>query len=219
MKFEFPIINHINDVLPAIEGRSEFIVAERDGYKVVNYVVSMTDTFPNIMLCENKHSGKLGPAFYPEDHHAIIRRECRGIIFDTDGNILARRLHKFFNINEREETQIDNVDFSRPHVILEKLDGSMITPIKIGDNIRWGTKMGLTDVAKPVEEFVKKTPKYEDFVRHIISLDKTAIFEWCSRSQRIVIDYPVDRLVLTAIRNNVTGEYDSIKGMYSLASY
>lgn len=79
--------------------------------------------------------------------------------------------------------------------------------------------MGLTDVAKPVEEFVKKTPKYEDFARHIISLDKTAIFEWCSRSQRIVIDYPVDRLVLTAIRNNVTGEYDSIKDMYSLASY
>jgi RNA ligase len=35
----------------------------------------------------------------------------------------------------------------------------------------------------------------------------TPIFEWCSRKQRIVIDYPVDRLVLTAVRENFTGEY------------
>ena len=37
--------------------------------------------------------------------------------------------------------------------------------------------------------------------------DLTPIFEWCSRKQRIVIDYPEDRLVLTAMRQLHTGEY------------
>jgi RNA ligase len=35
----------------------------------------------------------------------------------------------------------------------------------------------------------------------------TPIFEWCSRKQRIVVDYPEDRLVLIALRGTVTGEY------------
>jgi RNA ligase len=45
MNYQFPEIRHLNDVLPHIEGRDEFIVAEREGYSVVNYVVAMADTF------------------------------------------------------------------------------------------------------------------------------------------------------------------------------
>jgi len=37
----------------------------------------------------------------------------------------------------------------------------------------------------------------------------TPIFEWTSRQQRIVIDYPEDRLVLLHVRNIETGEYAS----------
>jgi hypothetical protein len=51
-------------------------------------------------------------------------RECRGIIFHkATGQMLARRLHKFFNINEMEETAPERLDMSRPHVLLEKADG------------------------------------------------------------------------------------------------
>jgi hypothetical protein len=33
------------------------------------------------------------------------RRECRGIIFHAEtGALLARRYHKFFNVNELDET-------------------------------------------------------------------------------------------------------------------
>jgi RNA ligase len=45
----------------------------------------------------------------------------------------------------------------------------------------------------------------------------TPIFEWCSRQQRIVVDYPEDRLVLIAIRDNVTGEYASYPEMQEWA--
>jgi len=185
MNYQFPLINNISDVLPAIAGRDEFVVAEKEGYTVINYNVMMADTFD----CN-------------------IRRECRGIIFDTEtGEILRRPFHKFFNVNEREETQDHVVDLSRPHAILEKLDGSMIAPFRVDRQTIWGTKMGATDVAKPVEEFVKNNPVYADFALGLLTGECTPIFEWCSRKQRIVLDYKEDRLILTGIRENVSGEY------------
>lgn len=51
-------------------------------------------------------------------------RECRGLIFNKEtGKVVARRLHKFFNIGESEETQANKIDFSLPHVLVEKVDG------------------------------------------------------------------------------------------------
>jgi hypothetical protein len=41
----------------------------------------------------------------------------------------------------------------------------------------------------------------------VIDGDMTPIFEWCSRNQRIVVDYPEDMLVLTAVRDNIEGVY------------
>lgn len=216
MKYQFPRIEHLDDVRPAIAGRDEFIIAERDWGYVVNYMVSMTDTFPQV-----------------ESVNDAIRRECRGLLFDKDGNIMSRRLHKFFNVNERDETQFHAIDFSQPHVILEKLDGSMITPVilsrvederflrhagydgptitRVGD-MRWGTKMGITEVSMQAEEFVAKNKQYEQFARWCYDYASvTPIFEWCSRKQRIVVDYPVDRLVLIAARSIYSGEYMSMQ--------
>jgi T4 RnlA family RNA ligase len=73
----------------------------------------------------------------------------------------------------------------------------------------WGTKMGATDVAKPVEEFVEANPHYRQFANFTISRGYTPIFEWCSRKQRIVLDYKEDQLILTAIRDITTGRYMS----------
>jgi RNA ligase len=206
MHYKFPRIEHINDVLPAIEGRDEFFVGEREWGKVINYMVNLADTFPLVATAG-------GSAKMREEQSRLkaLRRECRGLLFYPDGRIMARRLHKFFNLNERDETLIQKIDFTKPHVILEKLDGSMITPVmtKVDDQVtvRWGTKMGLTDVAAPVEEYVSKNVRYEKFALCMMVNGYTPIFEWCSRKQKIVIDYAVDSLVLTAVRNTVTGEY------------
>lgn len=206
LHYKFPMIKHLDDVRPAIEGRDEFIIAERDWGYVVNYMVNMPDTFPQVIV----------DGVY--DLHAAIRRECRGMLFYKDGSLMARRLHKFFNVNERDETQEHLIDWSKPHVILEKLDGSMITPVFTQAGIRWGTKMGITDVSMGAELFVANHVNYERAAKKMQDLDKTMIFEWCSRKQRIVIDYPVDRLVLIAIRNNVDGCYDSYEQMQAVAA-
>jgi RNA ligase len=141
-----------------------------------------------------------------------MRRECRGLIFDTlSGRLLSRPYHKFFNVGERPELRMDEVDMSAYHVILEKLDGSMIRPIPVphsdSNEFRLGTKAGITDVAMNAEVWVAKHPRYSDFIRMAIAHNMTPIFEWCSRKNRIVVDYPVDRLVLTAVRNNEKGSY------------
>lgn len=191
MHYQFPAIRHIDDVLPHIEGRSEFIVAERDFGTVVNYVVAMADTFDM--------NG-------PEDLGAAIRRECRGIIFDLDGKIMSRPFHKFFNVNERDETQIRNIDMSSPHVIMEKMDGSMVRPIFDKDGvIRLATKMGITDIAIEAEKLLSES--HYEWLEYVMSAGMTPLFEYVAPTNKIVIDYDEAKLVLLALRINITGAY------------
>ncbi len=193
-------INHIDDVLPFIEDSPEFIVAERSYGRIINYVVSMKDTFPTLI-----------------DRRSYVRRECRGIMFcPKTGRITRRPLSKFFNVMEKDETQLEQLDFSKPHRVYTKLDGSMIVPFPIeygSDEIRYGTKMGLTDVSFQAEEFIRNNQHIHDFCKRMIRDGVTPIFEWCSRKQRIVLDYPEDNLTLLAARNTVTGEYLRIENL------
>ena len=199
MQYEFPLIESIDVVLAAIQGKDEFIVKHdvENGYKVVNYLVNYEDTFPPVKSVED-----------------AILRECRGITFCAEtGVVLSRKYHKFFNLNERPETVQDVIDFTQPHILLEKLDGSMITFLEKDGKIIPCTKMGMTDIAKQVQGFIDAHPNYVKVIKHCINIGQTPIFEWCSRQQRIVVDYPEDRLVLTAIRVNKTGEYLSHDSM------
>lgn len=197
MHYKFPVINTIDDVLPHIKGRDEFIVAEREFGTVVNYMVSMPDTFDM--------AG-------PDDLGGAIRRECRGLKFYPNGEIAARVFHKWFNVGEKEETLPHHIDMTKPHTIEEKLDGSMLHPMMVNDEIRWMTKMGITEVSAQAEEYAIKNPKYQNFAYWCIKEGLTPLFEWCSLKQRIVISYPEDKLVLLAVRNNITGEYLNVTG-------
>jgi RNA ligase len=209
MNYEFPHITNIADVLPAIEGRDEFVVAKKEGYTVINYNVMMADTFPDVETDYDEFSSSVDPNI------AKIRRECRGIIFDTEtGDIIRRPFHKFFNVNEREETQDHVIDLSRPHAILEKLDGSMIAVFSHEGKLIWGTKMVAQDFHELVEQFIKSSNiDYEGFCWETINSGYTPIFEWMHPQKRIVIDYGKEpNLILTAIRHIVTGQYVSLNG-------
>jgi len=201
MHYTFPEIRHIDDVLPHIKGRDEFIVAEREGYTVINYVVAMADTFD------------MYPAGYdgPLSTYTLtgaIRRECRGLIFDDSGNIMSRSFHKFFNAFERDETQANAIDISQPHVIMEKMDGSMIRPILVDGYLRLATKMGVTEVAMQAETWLAAQDVYrKEWMWQQIHNGITPIFEWVSPFNQIVLAYETADLVYLGSRNNVTGEY------------
>lgn len=208
MNYEFPVINNLKEVVHHIGDWEEFKVMEKDWYTVVNYVVSFEKTF----------------SFVPRRSvlNAKIRRECRGLIFDTEtGDLISRPYHKFFNVGERDETQLDNVDLTKPHIVLEKLDGSMIRPIPTKEGFRLATKAGITEVAMNAEVFIADKPNYSDFIQLMISrvIGATPIFEWCSRKNRIVVDYPDDQLILTAIRDNISGKYLPYETLVGWGSY
>lgn len=189
MNYQFPYIEHIDQVLEAIRGRKEFVVADREDYVIVNYQVALEDTFDL-------------------DESGAMRRECRGLAFDRSGRLISRPFHKFFNVNEREETQSSMIDITKPHVILEKVDGSMIRPLIVNDCLRLGTKMGVTDVAMQAEEWLASQSSIKrEWMRSVYESKKTPIFEWVSLDNRVVLEYENADLVYLGTRDNYTGLY------------
>ena len=94
----------------------------------------------------------------------------------------------------------------------------MIRPIPTPEGFRLATKAGITDVAMNAEVFVADKPHYATFINKCIQKGMTPIFEWCSRKNRIVVDYPEDQLILTGIRDNDTGSYVTYEIMKSYAT-
>jgi RNA ligase len=190
MKYVFPVIKNIKQAREAIKDRPEFIEANRDDYIVFNYILSHDDSFDDPM-----------------------RRELRGLIFNRSGDVLSRRFHKFFNMNEKDETQSNNIDWNQPHVVLEKLDGSMITPLVLNGDVRWATKMGITEVSLQCEEYIKDKFNYYELARDAHKQRITPIFEFIAPDNRIVISYEEPKLILLALRNNLSGMYYSLDMM------
>lgn len=175
-------IENINDILPFIEDKPEFMVMQKDGYTVVDYNFNSPSTFDN--------EGTL---------------ECRGITFDANGNIIRRPLHKFFNVGEKKS--ISEIDWTLPHIVTEKRDGSMISPAIVNGEVRFMTRAGITDHSIRAEA-KHLTSELAKKLRGILEWDKlTPIFEWTSPENRIVLNYDKDELTLLAMRNIVTGEY------------
>lgn len=187
-------IEHIRDVLPHVEGRRDFVVAKKDGYIVIDYVYAGNDTF---------------------DHPARV--ECRGLKFDADGPVLARPFQKFFNVGERAGVMPHELDFSQPHVVMDKLDGSMIHPALVDGEVVFMTRMGRTDVARACES-LHLTDRLKRAFALYCSGQCTPIFEWTAPQNRIVVPYPESRLTLLAARNNVSGTYLSRALLHDLAA-
>ncbi len=203
MNYEFPKIEHLKDIRGAIRGRDEFSVQEKDDFICVLYHVNLIDTFPPVTSV-----------------NSAIRRELRGIKFARHGKnpIIARPYHKFFNVNERAETLHEVIDWDAKFNILEKLDGSMVHPMFLQNQVVLCTKAGPTDISAPAQIFAesKPTADYMDFCKDILPM-YTPLFEWCSNSNRIVLSYPEDQLVLTGIRHMVSGAYLNLHGMEALS--
>ena len=208
MNYNFPSIRNINDVLPYVENREEFVVADRGDHTIINYNLMTSDTFRPLLGEED------------DPHANIIRRECRGLIFDNEtGEIIRRPFHKFKNLGEDVDYLPENLNLNRPHFILDKLDGSMIAPYKTSNGIWYvGTKMGQTEIALEARAFIDAHDNYWDLIKEAEDAGFTAIFEWMSPNNRIVIDYGIEpRLVLTAMRHKIEGDYLEYGNLITLA--
>jgi RNA ligase len=188
-----------------ISTKPEFKENFRPGFSVFNYNVAFADTFPPVV-----------------DRDSAILRELRGLIFDTKGKVISRRFHKFFNMNEREETAAENVNWGRKYWIMDKLDGSMVTPYENSFGvIKWFSKAGDTFITDQIDAWFKKNVNllgnYVLFARTMADRGITPIFEWCTPENRIVVNYPKSELILIALRWIESGKYVDPNAMKNLA--
>lgn len=202
MKSIFPEIRTIDDVWPFVKDDPRFIKVDKEGgYTVINYVVADEHTFPD----DNELS-------------SLIRRECRGIIFDTKtGKLLSRPFHKFFNVGERLSTQehiIEALYSTLNYKVEEKLDGSMIRPVMLPDgSVRWMTKMGITDTGLACEEYLKGSGmfnRYTAYATECIKRGFTPIFEFTGPSNIHCVPYKDNSVTLLVARNNLLGDYPDL---------
>lgn len=192
----FARISNLNDLLPYIENNKQIRVKvdESTGFTVVCYMVQDEDTFDG----DN-------PEF------AI---ECRGITFDREGKIAARTLSKFFNVGERESTLPTALKWGNVSRIMEKRDGSMITPVLVDGKIKCKTKKSFTTPeAACADEVIANTVGGAEWIARLLSMGHTPTFEITSPRFPIVVRYEKDELTLLHIRSNESGMYWSMSAI------
>lgn len=174
------VIENLEDVLPHIVPDTGIIHSTHDGYSVINYVFTVDNTFDS-----------------------AVARECRGLKFDRDGNLIARPLHKFFNLGEKRLPQDE--PWHKSHVVLDKLDGSMIHPALVEGELVFMTRMGVS--AQSRQAWNVASQGVRDLSRNMVAAGYTPVFEFTSPENRIVLAYEKTQLTLLAIRHLRTGAY------------
>lgn len=189
----FPTINHIDDLLPHIENNPQIRVkVEPNGYTVVCYMLQDEDTF----------SGA----------NAEFAAECRGITFRPDGKVAARTLHKFFNVGQEDSTRPENIDWHRVVRIMDKRDGSMVTPVLTpGGGAVFKTKKTFSskeaEAATILLHDVSNDQVELEWVKAVMRAGLTPTFEFTSPKFPIVLLYEQEELTLLHVRENNTGRY------------
>lgn len=185
----FPILMSDSVMRLEVADREEIrFMKQPNGTTVCSYIVASADTF--------------------RDSYS---REARGIVFDANGKVIARPLHKFFNVNERPETQVHAIDWSKVRRVMLKRDGSMIHTVAFpedGRNFTLKSKKSFeSDVAKQSKKWMLSRDNYVKFCSDMTDAGRTAIFEWTSPTARIVVGYKQDEMQLLHVRDNTTGMY------------
>jgi RNA ligase len=130
-----------------------------------------------------------------------ITLKTRGLVLDTEGNVIAKSFDKFFNYeelvgNKWVESKIPN----EPFEVFEKMDGSLGILFNYNDEWILATKGSFTsDQAIRGMEILKKY-RYEKLIKGF-----TYLFEIIYPENRIVCEYDFEDLILLAVVDNKDG--------------
>ena len=139
--------------------------------------------------------------------------ETRGItyVFNSDGSLFKRYLllHKFFNLNQVEETQYSLIKDYKIKSISNKEDGSVASFIKLPNGEIIGkSKMSFeSEQALGMNRLYNSNSDLKRFVDWSLDNDLVAVFEYVAPTNRIVLKYSDEELILLRLRDNKTGEY------------
>jgi RNA ligase len=149
----------------------------------------------------------------------VTAYELRGLtfVFNKDGSLFKRYLllKKFFNLNQVPETLYDVVKDYNIINVNNKEDGSLATFIMLPNGEIIGkSKIGFdNEQAEGINKIYKTNQKIREFVKDCLEKDIIPIFEYVAPSNRIVLRYKKEELILLKLRNNATGEYIDTKNI------
>lgn len=172
---------------------------EKVDWKVLN------DYIDNSLIVANKHPEydiwilNYSPKAQSKKFWDEYTMSCRGMVIDNDGNILARPFQKFKNYQEHEPAEID---LTKPFVIYEKMDGSLIIVFYYALKMEWIVASRGSFISEQSIEAKKMLGlKYEK-----LQQGNTYLFEIIYPENRIVVDYGDRReLVLLSKIETKTG--------------
>ena len=102
-----------------------------------------------------------------------ITLNMRGMVLDTDGNVIANCMPKFFNLEELEPLGIELPNV--PYKVYDKVDGSLIEVFRYNGEIVVSSAGSFTSAQAIAAENMLKT-KYSHLLEHIEE-GKTYLFE------------------------------------------
>jgi RNA ligase len=123
-----------------------------------------------------------------------ITLNCRGLVLDLDGNVIAKPFPKFFNYEEHKPEDIPNESFE----VYEKMDGSLGIFFHYEGEWHMATRGSFTSEQAIKGMEIAKKYNYDRFCVPGF----TYLFEIIYPENRIVVDYgKEERLVLLGIMN------------------
>jgi RNA ligase len=132
-----------------------------------------------------------------------VTMNCRGLIADADGNIVARGFPKFFNYGQPGAAEFKLDDIVE---VTDKMDGSLGIMYPTPDGYRIATRGSFHSDQAGYASMILRT-RYPDFTLSDILKDGyTVLFEIIYPDNRIVLDYgDMSDLVLLGMVSNDTG--------------
>lgn len=134
--------------------------------------------------------------------------QCRGLILDADGNLIAKGLDKFFTHDQLLDMNMkESIPNNEPFEITEKMDGSLGI-MYFWNGMNYISTRGLFESEMALEA----TSMLREEYKHIAFFEQYSyIFEIIYPENKIIVDYGEDRkLVLLAVINNETLQEENI---------
>jgi RNA ligase len=170
----------------------------------VEFLNTLEEYYQNGLLLKQTHPNhdltiwNYSPKVQYERLWDEITIQCRGLVTNSEGKIIARPFKKFFNYEEHKPEDIPNEDY----VVYEKLDGSL--------GILFNYKNEWILATRGSFKSPQSIKGKEILDRHDISAwrkDNTYLFEIIYPENRIVVDYGnEEKLVVIGGVHTETGE-------------
>lgn len=189
-------------MLGAVQGKQNFQVRREGDLLRFDY----DEPWPRYFVHEGRGDTVENKA---EWRRAWLRREMRGIVVRRTGQVVVRGLHKFFNLGQLREVNMQTLQKKKVVEVLEKLDGQMIVGVVVGEHIQFWSRKGLTTVSTIAMRVAQSSKgEYEEMVRKLGVQGYTAVFELVGAQSKIKADEGMrPRLVMIAVREHATGKY------------